>query len=538
MRNLGPIFLILLALGLFGGFAWLTQHPETPILEQAEDWPLVGDLARRFRVAYLGRAAERGAETEAGTEPPASEAGDSRTVSTAPRARRLSPDTVRIAGSPESRAGAGGAAPEALPAVEARPEEDAPETGDDVAAGSEGVPGLAQVESVIAAVEQAPAVEPSGPPEVRPIDLPYQVDEWIWCLPGNRILAESEPASQVQERLSSMAYLPVLGRRGEWAQVTFRGRRGWIDTSWRPSFRRRGAGRGILRHRYEPVKASDSRRLKRAREVLGIERPSRKLGAYTLYTDVEDEELLAFLDLAAATAEDAYFARYGRLPSGNPKRSAVLFSRRADYRRYAEIATGLPGTEAGHAGRGVLAMFAEGRSRQSLARTLVHEIGHLLNDRAVALHLPTWLEEGMASDLGSLWVEGSPNESGPLTGLLGLVTNGPEARLLRLAATLEAGRLPPVAVVMNLDRETFRANPAWAYAHGAALVRFLLDSEAGRRGEAFRTFLKRVAAGHGADPALLLRLLEMDAGELDAGFRAWLRAEAAAAEGRLPATGS
>ena len=33
-------------------------------------------------------------------------------------------------------------------------------------------------------------------------------------------------------------------------------------------------------------------------------------------------------------------------------------------------------------------LLAEGRPRQALIRTLVHEIGHLLNDRAVALLLP------------------------------------------------------------------------------------------------------------------------------------------------------
>ncbi len=530
MRNSGLIFLLFLALGLFGGFAWLTQHPETPMLEEAEDWPLVGDLASRFRVAYLGRAARRGSASAPAVET-AANAGGSDSGSAKPRAPRSAPTAARDP-APETRSIE---QPEPLaghellvgPELLTGPESAAVET-------RESVPTAAQLDNVLAAVERALTLERGPPPAVRALDdLPFLVDEWIWCLPGNRILADAEPESELQEQLSSMAYLPVLGRRGEWTRVMFRGRKGWIDTSWQPSHSRRKAGRGILRHRFEPVKSSDSQRLKRARKILGIDRPSRKVGAYTLYTDVEDEQLLAFLDLAAGTAEDAYFARYGRLPSGNPKRSAVLFAQRADYRRYSESAPGLPGTEAGHAGRGVLAMFAEGRSRQSLARTLVHEIGHLLNDRAVARVLPTWLEEGMASDLGSLWVEGSPNESGPLAGLLSLVANCPEARLLSLAATLEAGRLPSVAVLMNLNRKTFQVNPAYAYTHGAALVRYLLDSEDGRRGEAFRAFLKRVAAGHGADPALLLRLLEMDAGELDTSFRAWLRAEAAAAELRL-----
>ena len=41
----------LLTLGL--GAAWLTQNPDAAVLEAAQDWPLVGEWASRFRRAYL-----------------------------------------------------------------------------------------------------------------------------------------------------------------------------------------------------------------------------------------------------------------------------------------------------------------------------------------------------------------------------------------------------------------------------------------------------------------------------------------------------
>ena len=41
-----------LLIGLGAGFAWLTRHPETPWLDRAASWPVVGGLADRFRAAW------------------------------------------------------------------------------------------------------------------------------------------------------------------------------------------------------------------------------------------------------------------------------------------------------------------------------------------------------------------------------------------------------------------------------------------------------------------------------------------------------
>ena len=38
---------------LAAGFAWLTRHPDAEILERAQEWPLIGHLAREFRLAYM-----------------------------------------------------------------------------------------------------------------------------------------------------------------------------------------------------------------------------------------------------------------------------------------------------------------------------------------------------------------------------------------------------------------------------------------------------------------------------------------------------
>ncbi|MCP3956749.1 MAG: hypothetical protein GY719_02735 [bacterium] len=509
-RNVGPVFLLFLFLGLLGGFAWLTQNPETPWLEEAEEWPVVGGLAHRFRVAYLGpKAANRGAE-EPVEEPVPTEVGEP--VAREPREpRRQESRPIEIA--------------------PPRVAETAPQPPREPEAREPMVTHIPRLPTLVVTTERTAV--PRGRSYLD--DITYEIDSWIWVLPGNRILTAAEPGAEERERIRAMTYLPVLGQQGDWARVLYRRQAGWVDTSWQPSHVRKKARRGAIRQRYEPVRGSDAGRLKKAREILGTGRPASKLGPYELYTDVEDDELLEFLDLAAETAEEAYFARYGRLPSGNPRRSAVLFAREEDYRRYSETASGLSGIQVGHAGLGVLAFYAEDRQRQDLGRTLVHEIGHLLNRRALARGLPPWMEEGMASDLGSLWVEGSPAEDTRRRGRWSYAISGPEMSFLRLATTMEGGELPSVGVLMSLDRKKFHLSASYAYAHSVAFVRYLMDSEDAGEGEPFRAFLRRIAIGHGADPRKLLKLLDMDLEELDQSFRAWLGAEAAESSERIAA---
>src|SRR3990167_1835170 len=52
-RAAGAWLAVLLLLVAAAGLAWLTRHPESPLLAAATEWPLIGPPAARFRHAYL-----------------------------------------------------------------------------------------------------------------------------------------------------------------------------------------------------------------------------------------------------------------------------------------------------------------------------------------------------------------------------------------------------------------------------------------------------------------------------------------------------
>jgi hypothetical protein len=465
---------------------------------KAKDWPVVGSLATRFREAYLG-----GEKTN---EPTAEAIQLEQRVTETERRHQ-----VALVSPPKPP-------PEQLQA----PVKEVPATVEEEQQRREIQPVLSR------------SVAKYSLPSPKP-QLQYIAKDWAWFLPGVPILASPAPNGEQKTSLGTLAYLPILSRDGQWAEVLYQDQRSWVDILWEPPHSRRQARRGIARHQSEPVLDSDRSKIYKARKMLGIKRSKEKIGAYKLFTDVEDEDLLAFLDGAAIAAEDAYFARYGRLPSGNPFRSAVLFAAEADYRLYSEkTAPSVSNVGSGHAGSGVLAFYAEGRSRVSLACTLVHEIAHLLNERSIAWSLPTWLEEGIASDLGSLWVESSVSVgSAPRLGRRqALEIQGFEARLLYLGKALDSGQLPPLRFMFSLDRETFYRPDIeeYSYAQSAAFIRYLLDGEEGRLADGFRSFLKRVSSGRSAN---LLKSLETDIRELDDGYRIWLRQETQVIRKRL-----
>ncbi len=368
-----------------------------------------------------------------------------------------------------------------------------------------------------------------------PLAATQPAPRWDWFLPGQPLLEAPETGAQSIVTLSALAYLPILELDGQWAYVTYKGYTGWSDTEWEPPFDRGKARQGILRHRAEPVRGNDPWRLKAAQDVLGQRSTEVAVGGYRLYTNVPDEDLLAFLNDAATAAERGYFARYGRLPSGDPVRSVVLFATEDGYRRFAATQNSAnPGTNIGHAGAGVLAFYAEGRRREDLVRTLVHEITHLLNDRSLARALPPWLEEGTAEDLGDVWFEPFPLPAvdGELSNIASVGVQAFERRVFFLEGPLRAKQLPHVGRLITLDYEAFHQPgvESGAYAHSVAFVRYLLDGEDGRWTEGFREFLGKIATG---TPANLLDLLDCDADTLDAGLRGWLPGEGQAARDRL-----
>lgn len=512
LRDLASYLAVLLVVAAVGGFAWLTHNPDSPVLAAAEEWPVVGGLAQRMRRAYLG-------------EPPA-----------APAEEGVGPAEPEEAERADQLAAA---APLTLPPPPGAPPPEPFPTDEPL---------------------HLPAPDPDHLPElVKPIEAPdlgriirrgaevpvrarHLAIEWRWFLPGQPV-REARGDGTGGRALPSLAYLPVVAREAGWSQVIYQGRPGWVDDGWAPAHPRRGARQGGMRARYEPPRGSHWTRLRQARKILGQKRPERTLGAYKLWTDVEDEELLAFLDTVAVVAEEAYFARLGRLPSGDPLRSAVLFAREEDYRRYSGESE-LPQGHSGHAGNGVLASYTAGRPRGHVASTLVHEITHLLNARALAWDLPPWLEEGLASEMGAVWVEDTGVDS--VDGRASAVAatfrgfDDHDTSLFLLGERLASGTLPALPAVLLLDREGFYRDSATHYAYAGVLVRYLLDGDGGRHRASFLRFLKRIADGYQANGALFVDSFGTRdpaiLGQLDHDFRRWLAAEVPAARRRLEGT--
>ncbi|MEE2776134.1 MAG: hypothetical protein VYE73_05155 [Acidobacteriota bacterium] len=312
------------------------------------------------------------------------------------------------------------------------------------------------------------------------------------------------------------------------------GRPWWIDTEWRPTHSTRGA----KPRRHHKILGYEAKKLALAREILGIaEETDRFIGPYQLATDVQDTGFLGHLDAIARHAEDAYFARYGRRPGGESNQAMILFQRRDDYRRYSDsIDRGRGGSTgvaklsevSGHAGSGVLTFYAEGRVPETLGQTFLHEINH----RAIGPILPPWLEEGMASDIGTLWLE-DPDEVAhpPWTRPADPSFRGRDLYSYRVQ--FSNTDLVPVDELLVFARQLFhqRELQAFTYAHSVLLVRYLLDAEMGRHADGFREFLKKLAFGLRYDPRLLYRELGVDSAELEEGFRTWLNdVESASAE--------
>ncbi len=357
-------------------------------------------------------------------------------------------------------------------------------------------------------------------------DLPAGVWPEVWLAPGDLLRARPAEAAPVVVEATAIANVSVLEARGEWRRVRWHGHEGWV--------RERPQTSPPLGSAVEPVhpqsgRVADPELLAAAREVLGpaaTDASPRHLGPYPLLTDVEEPALLLLLDRAAGGVEDAYRARYGLQPVGVPAETVVFFRSRASYADYLER-TGGPRAVTGHASRGVVAFYREGRLIEDLRGTLVHEIVHLVARRAIGPALPPWLDEGMADDLGESRVG---DDGRLLPGTLSATTlrageffetHGGQASLLSLRHRLAGGGLLPLERLTALDGEAFHAvsPPALAYAEASFFVRYLLSGELATR---FRGFLGAVAAGTPPIPEALQAALGVPWPTLDTGFAAWI----------------
>jgi hypothetical protein len=390
---------------------------------------------------------------------------------------------------------------------------------------SGGSPGAGEAGGGVSFTYVPEADEEAGPAAAEAI---RGTGEFVWLEPGMALLAAPAEGAAEVYRAPLIANVEVLERRGRWVRVEFRRRSGWVEM-------RRAAGSPPLGSAPEPPRPlaaspPDPTRLATALGLLGVARPAGELGPYPVYTDVGDPDLLAFLDRVAAAVDGVYRRRYGRPPVGEAAEAVVLFARAADYRAFQASEPRLAGLAAsGHSGFGLVALPAAG-GREELAGTLVHELTHLLNRRALGPALPPWLDEGMAGDLGGCRV--SPQGGIEPAELGGEATrsarrvefSGSRAQVRHLAEARDGGRLPPLAALFARPWEEFVAPPAAEldYGESATLVRYLLDGEGGRLAPGFRSFLAAVSAGEPASGAALAAHLGQPWARTEAGWRTWL----------------
>ncbi len=339
--------------------------------------------------------------------------------------------------------------------------------------------------------------------------------------------------------LAEPADLPRIGQQGAWVEVEWESKTGWVSLAGQPEASGTEPLLGTAAQLTHPVaaRAPDPERLARARALIetSLGKPAKdaRLGPYALLTDLAAPERIALLDRLASQVETAYRERYGRTPIGEPAETVVLFSHEDPYRLYQDAEGVLAGAEAsGHSGYGLVAVWDGGRPTREVGETLVHEIVHLLNRRAIGPQLPPWLDEGIADDLAHARI-GDDGTLDPAT-LGGTAFRaagriqyfGARAALRQLVEAQGEGTAPTLPNLLAMPWETFVADGAdLHYAQSSFFVRYLLTAEGGALASGFRAFLQGVAEGGQPSADALIMALGRDWPELSTGFRAWVVAE-------------
>ncbi len=449
MRVTGLLLSVALVLTVFAGLAWLTRHPDSPILERAQEWPVVGPLAGKFRDAYL-------------------------------------PQRVR---SQES---------------------------------STSLEVLREPESVVHVPAEAPA----------------KIHPRVWIAPGVAIHQRPEPKSPIVARTNRYTSLTNLEQRGAWYRVYRRTSdqllEGWVHLE------DYGASQPVLGNDPDlvlplPASPADPKRLEDARRLLGGGGSEDRCGPYRLLTDVEDPVFLTVCERLAPELESLYTERYGVQPVSEPQEAIIFFRKMEDYLVFRSREDGIVGPTDGHASAsgGYVALYAGLRFPDEVRATLIHELAHIINRRALGPALPPWLDEGIADDL-------SESRTGPdgrlelgsiggrrlIQGSL-VIHRGGIAGALRLHRAYQQREAPALELLLSLGPDGFQRagqRPLY-YSQSSALVRFLLSGREPHLAAGFRSYLAAIAAGGPATGAVLLRHLGIGWPALEEAFVVWVRGQ-------------
>lgn len=391
----------------------------------------------------------------------------------------------------------------------------------------------------IAATAQTPPDEDTpvlGAPSA--FDLSEEREETLFLPPGTRLY--KGPAFRASVINHFTQETPVLLREERpsgWSEVRYAGQIGWIP--------RAGAGAATADPLFETPPANPER-LARARSLLASNHRELRLGPYRLFTDVEDDALLAKLDRVAAQIPALLEQSLGLVPQPGPDEAVVLFRDEGVYSDYLRATGDMElGTTEGHAGGG-LALSYVTENKETLRRVMVHELTHLLVQSSLPSHQPPWLAEGLAEtaafnqlDDNDQFIPGTLDGgiertmTAETVGFGGGYTVerrqytefiGPYAglsHLLRQARAGELGSLSEMTAVASDDLAR-ATDPHHFYAFSGFAVRYFLEGQDGALAPGFRTFLNGVARGRPAWGNELQKQLGLSWEELQTGYEAWL----------------
>ena len=369
--------------------------------------------------------------------------------------------------------------------------------------------------------ERAPAEAPadgareSGLFEIEYVYEPRPPRPYVWV--GENTTLRTEPSFEAASVavLDAMTNLFVEERRGDWVRVRYQGADAWLVSPRSGSDEFQGFRPGpVLPLPGSPPDAAVERR---ARDAMSGTVRTLRLGAYEVRSDADVADVVSYCSPYLARLEGAYPELLDVSPLGESAEVLYLFAADSDYASFSrpEVGHGI-----GHAGSGYAALSVERRSARGACETVVHEVVHLLNRRAVGPALPLWLDEGLAEYFEASVFGGRPSVGGPGP----LLDPAAVASLETLTALERAGDAGGAAA-----RGSREISALW-------IEHFLSDPDLST---GFRAFLGYLAEGgpwalaHAASPAEAVRetpslgddlahFLGRDFARLDAGFRAWL----------------
>lgn len=275
---------------------------------------------------------------------------------------------------------------------------------------------------------------------------------------------------------------------------------------------------------------ADAGQLERARKILGEGRIESALGPYRLLAASRATTALVGLEEVLNRLDESYTKRYGQRPIGVPAETLVLFESGASYVEFRDDWPELRGHPAtGHASKGLVATFTEGRDPREVRSTLIHEVTHLLSRRALGPALPAWLDEGIAGDLGLSRFEDGLLVQGSLEEIRKNFEGGWELRggyaSLSLLIEKDSGR-HGLEDLLGFDVLRSRELGQF-YGESLLLVRCLLADECGKGSRsAFLAYLAAIAQGGGAEPEALRSRLDRPWVEVDRDLAEFIRSQA------------